>query len=81
MRSIRLLPLVLLFACGDNDNHEHPKPDAGEPVDAPVDAPVPLTCAYTEMSDATNDDLFGPGTNTAEMTGLSVANAPFVICG
>ena len=73
----RLLPLVLLFACGDNHGG-HGHPDAGPTPDVPVDAPVPLTCAFTEAADATNDDLFGNG--TPENTMVSFTQS-FMICG
>lgn len=77
MRSIRLLPLVLLVACGDNHGQNHP-PDAPPHADAAVDAPMPLTCGYTEMKDTMNDDLFANG--TPEDTGVSFAST-FMICG
>jgi hypothetical protein len=81
MRSICLLPLVLILACGDNDK----RPDAGNgdggPGDAPIDAPVPLTCAYTEQADATNDDLFGQQTNVAEATAVEFTGVAKMICG
>jgi hypothetical protein len=80
MRSIRFLPLVLLLACGDNEDNT--RPDArrdGPPADAPIDAPQPLVCGFTEMADTTNDDLFGNG--TAEATGLNFTTSTMVICG
>ena len=79
MRSIRLIPLVLLFACGDNDGKD-PRPDAPPRVDAAVDAPAPLTCAYTEMSDGTNDEFFGPSTDMPEATGQTFSQS-FQLCG
>ena len=78
MRSIRLLPLVLLVACGDNHGQHHP-PDGPPQPDAAVDAHVPLTCGYTEMKDTMNDDLFANG--APEDTGISFTNQPFMICG
>ena len=75
---IRYLPLVLLIGCGDN--HGEDKPVDAKVTDAAPDAPIPLTCAYTEMSDATNDDLFGPGGNMPEATMLSFTK-PMMICG
>src|SRR5688572_4516618 len=80
MRSIRLIPLVLLFACGDNEGKD-PRPDARR-VDAAeeVDAPAPLTCAFTEMADATNDELFQPGSSMPEATGQTFDKS-FQICG
>ena len=79
MRLIGFLPLVLVIGCGDNkDDHHHP-PDA-KVADAAVDGPTPLTCAYNEMSDATNDELFNAQTSSPEMTGQSFTKA-FQLCG
>lgn len=79
MRSIRLLPLVLLIACGDNKG-DHGQPDAGKTPDAPPDAMVPpLTCAYTEMADALNDDV-SAGNGMPEETMLTFSG-PTLICG
>jgi hypothetical protein len=79
MRSIRILPLVLLLACGDNKGH----PDAGgggdDAADAMPDAAVPLACAYTEMADAMNDDV-SAGTGMPEETMLTFSG-PTLICG
>jgi hypothetical protein len=77
MRSIHLFPLCLLLACGDNKDKQRP-PDGGLPIDALVDMMVP-ECTYTEMADATNDDLFGSG--TPENTGISFTNQTRTICG
>jgi hypothetical protein len=77
MRSIRLLPLVLLIACGDNKGDHHP--DGGKTPDAAPDAMPPLTCAYTEMADAMNDDVSSQQ-GMPEETMLSFT-APMMICG
>lgn len=79
MRSIRLLPLVLLIACGDNKDGHNGPPDAGKTPDAPPDAAIPLTCAYTEMADVLNDDV-SAGNGMAEETMLSFTG-PMMICG
>jgi hypothetical protein len=79
MRSIHLLPLCLLLACGDNKDKQRP-PDGGLLPDGPaVDMMVVPVCTYTEMADATNDDLFGSG--TPEATGISFTGTTTVICG
>lgn len=78
MRSIYLLPLSLLLACGD-DKGRPARPDAPDQmIDAAIDAPAPIPCAYNEMADATNDDLFGNG--NAETTAINFT-APTAICG
>ncbi len=75
MRSIYVLPFVLL-ACGDNgDKPVHP--DAPPRPDAMPDAFI--ECHYTEIADATNDDLFGTG--MAEATSLSFIGQTLRICG
>lgn len=81
MRTTHLVPLCLLFAtaCGDDKAKQMP-PDARPRADAAVavDASTVIPCAYTEMSDATNDDYFGSG--TAENTGISFT-AGTAVCG
>ncbi|HEY4057812.1 MAG TPA: hypothetical protein VGM39_14460 [Kofleriaceae bacterium] len=76
----RLLPLVLLAACGPGgssahdaaiDGHDNPGEDSGRP-----DAPQ-TDCAYTEESDATNDTTEG---GTAEQSGLTLSG-PTKVCG
>jgi hypothetical protein len=78
MRSIRFLPLVLLIACGDNKGGNG-NPDGGGSADAAPDAAVPLTCAYTEMADAINDDV-STQQGMPEETMLSFTG-PTMICG
>jgi hypothetical protein len=77
MRALRLMPILLLIACGDNEGKQ-PRPDA-RPNDAAVDSPPMLTCGYNEMADATNDELFTQ-TSVPEASGLSFAQA-FQLCG
>jgi hypothetical protein len=79
MRSIRLLPLVLLIACGDNKDGHNGHPDAGKTPDAPDAMVPPLTCAYTEMADALNDDV-SAGNGMPEETMLTFTG-PTLICG
>jgi len=78
MRSFRLMPVLLLIACGDN--HEGDKrPDARPMADAMVDAPMQVTCNYTESADATNDNFYANG--NPEATSLSFGTAAIGICG
>ncbi len=81
MRSIHFVSLCLLFAaaaCGD-DKDAPGKPDARVfPDSQDIDARTDIPCAYTEMNDATNNDLFG--TDNPESTGLSFT-ADTAICG
>lgn len=77
MSSRRFLALLFLAACGggggSGDSPDARDPDSGGGA---IDmAPNPVTCAYTEAADATNNT-----SPTAEATGVSAA-APVALCG
>lgn len=77
MRAHRLLPVLVLFGCGDNDKRPM-NPDAH--IDTPPDAVVTATCNYNEAMDTANDNFFGTG--NPENTNLTFdGSAPVGICG
>ncbi len=80
MRTTSLFSLccIALLACGDDKDSKRPDARVIVDDDAAVDAPA-VTCQYTEMADATNDDLFGAG--TPEATGASFTGTTLAICG
>ena len=79
MRSIPYLSLAVLALVGCGDDAPA-NPDAPVTVDAAPDAPpLPGGCDYTELQDATNDDLSTPA-NNPETTGKSLTGA-VTLCG
>ncbi len=78
MRALAL-PLLLLVACGDDNQPEQPVDAPPGASDAPIDAAVPTGCDYMEQSDLTNDDVSST-TNVPEPTGLTLATKT-VVCG